>query len=85
MDKNHENHNLIECHDHSWRPWYVVCVHVIGGRPVAQLKKATKDEVGECLCKACADREEPPPVEQLKACCDRCTEEKIIPAAGMLH
>ena len=80
-----DNHNLIQCHDHSWRPWYIVCVHVMRQRtPVARLKKATPDEVGECLCKACADRDEPD-VELLKACCDRCTEEKIIPLAGMLQ
>jgi len=83
--KPRDNHNLIQCHDHSWRPWYVVCVHVMRGHsPVARFSKASADEVGECLCKECADREEPD-IEQLKACCDRCTEEKIIPTAGMLQ
>jgi len=46
---------LVTCDVHGVGPGYVVCLHVIAGAKIAHLEKATEDELGEAVCKACED------------------------------
>jgi hypothetical protein len=55
-----ENINLIQCGDHAWAPWHIVCVHLIRNPKqdwnLIELSDDDGREVeGDYLCDKCCD------------------------------
>lgn len=73
-----EDCSLIQCEDHEWRPWYIVCVHVLEGKPPSHIIAPYGEDVGECICLDCHNSKAD--VSKLRPVCDKCLEEKLLPS-----
>jgi hypothetical protein len=61
---------LIQCGDHGWAPWGVVCVHLVNGTAAQWCRVPGRDY--DRLCPACLVKGPDLPVEYLKAVCLHC-------------
>jgi hypothetical protein len=82
-----EHGNLIQCGDHSWAPWSMVCVHLVEGTS-KQWCPMPQDEGSEVkndwLCPECraAAQQDRISAEDLKAICIHCVRSLQIRHLG---
>jgi hypothetical protein len=55
MPKN-ANGKLIQCGDHSWAPWSIVCIHLMTGLSRKWIPKESDSEMFDWFCPACWKR-----------------------------
>lgn len=69
-----ENHDLIECGDHQFAPWSIVCKHLADGEcPDWLAIDSTNPEVDyDWVCPTCIETFPDPKVEDLRAVCIHC-------------
>lgn len=74
------NENLIECGDHKWAPFSVLCVHLISGdsNEWVPIDSQSPEVDFDWLCPACADTIENPNLEDLKVVCIHCVRKLRI-------
>jgi len=67
---------LIQCGDHSWAPWCIVCVHLASGESHQWEAIPKVDEISEAefdwLCPACKWRFDELGADDFKAICIHC-------------
>jgi len=68
---------LIQCGDHKWAPWCVVCVHLVEGTSQQWERLAGSDgDQDDWVCPEClATGVENLPIEELKAICIHCVRD----------
>jgi len=66
--------DLIQCGDHSWAPWSVVCVHLCSGtsREWIGIPSNSPEVDFDWVCPECEPHIEKPDLEKLKAVCIHC-------------
>lgn len=77
-----ENHKLIQCADHSWAPWGIVCIHIIEGTAVEAIPMPQEDgsEVeSDWMCPSCAEEMVNSNIENLRPVCMHCIRKVIKP------
>lgn len=61
-----QNINLIQCHDHSWAPWHIMCRHLFDAPPKEKWIKIElaeddgREVDGDWLCEDCDNRIQEP-------------------------
>lgn len=69
-----EPHHLIQCSDHQWAPWSLVCVHLVnGGTDWNAVPNDDSPEVDfDWLCDECYRKQPDVNVDDLRAICIHC-------------
>jgi hypothetical protein len=71
-----QSNNLIQCADHKWAPWSVVCVHLINGETDWNPVPNEMPEVDyDWLCTDCRSKHPDLELDDLKAICIHCVRE----------
>lgn len=69
-----QSHNLIQCSDHKWAPWSIVCIHLVNGstdwNPVPNNDSPEVDY--DWLCNECRSKLPDLEADGLKAICIHC-------------
>jgi hypothetical protein len=66
---------LIQCADHKWAPWSIVCGHLLQGKAKdwnAVPQEGSGEAMNDWLCSKCLKRLPDVPVEDLHAICIHC-------------
>jgi len=78
--------NLIQCRDHYWSPWAIVCIHIIK-QTATEVVPIPEDE-GEVenhwVCAECAEKDHSENISNLRPVCIHCLR-KIMEPYGVLE
>lgn len=68
------NINLIQCADHKWSPWSIVCVHLVHGQSREWIGLPSNFPEVDCdwVCPECEAEIEKPDLKKLMAICIHC-------------
>ncbi len=72
-------HDLIQCGDHKWAPWSIVCTHLVDGtsKDAVALHSSNPEVDYDWLCRECydvrSDFDKLMAEDKLKAVCMHCT------------
>ena len=81
MDDSDDTPKLIQCGDHGYAPWGVVCVHLIKGTSKEWCRLDNPDGNTDWVCPSCLANLTDENIENLHAICMHCIR-KIQAKAG---
>ena len=68
--------NLIQCADHKWAPWSIVCIHLVdGGTDWNPVPNEMPEVDYDWLCDVCRNKYPDVDVDDLKSICIHCVRE----------
>jgi len=82
-----ENKKLVQCGDHGFAPWGIICIHIIDGTAkevVATPQDAGSEVENDWLCPECAERHCGPnsrvgDIDDLRCVCVHCLRKLVEP------
>ena len=82
-----EDNKLVQCGDHGYAPWGIVCIHIVEGtaKEIVPIPRDKESEVeNDWLCLECAERHFGPnaqagDIDDLRCVCIHCLRELVQP------